>query len=317
MLFYYVQLRLKQFLRFYSFSDIHPLLGIPVTLLLFIFLSAMLFVKTPYAGWVYCGLAIYIVTELQPAKHNDYLRQMLPRSMFFKAKLAENLVILLPFFLVMAWYHTWLQLLTAIACIIPYSWFNLKMPKPKLKALRTPYAPYAFEHNMVFRSMFVVYIIYILLLVIGAVVQNFYVFLAPFFIMLFFSTTAYSLPEEPFYIWIYKTGAGNFLFSKLKTLVVNYSITFAPFLLLGALFYTSQLPVVLLCLVVGILALAGCLFIKYHFYPSAIVVQVSQLVFFAFTVACMASPLMLPAVVLFLLFSFLRAKRNLKFILKC
>jgi hypothetical protein len=63
--------------------------------------------------------------------------------------------------------------------------------------------------------------------------------------------------------------------------------------------------------------MTGCLFIKYHFYPSAIVIQISQMLFFVLTVSCLASPLMLPAVVLFLIFSYFRARRNLKYILKC
>jgi hypothetical protein len=84
MLFYYTSLRLKQFIRFYRFSDIHPLIGIPVTIVLFIFVSALLFEKVPSAHWLYLGLALAVITELQQEKRNAYLRQMLSRSNFLK-----------------------------------------------------------------------------------------------------------------------------------------------------------------------------------------------------------------------------------------
>jgi hypothetical protein len=227
-------------------------------------------------------------------------------------------MILSPFVAVMAWYQAWMQIAVAIALIIPYSYFSVKMPKPKLRALRTPFALHAFEQNMAFRSMFLVYIGYLLLLVVGVVSQNFYVFLAPFFILLLLTTTVtYGLPEEPFYIWVYRSGAKVFLFRKLRALLISFGITFLPFALLATIFYSSQLPVVLLCLIVGLLSMVGCLFIKYHFYPSTVVIQISQIVFFGFTVACVASPLMLLVVLPFLVFSFFKAKRNIKYILKC
>ncbi|RYD57876.1 MAG: hypothetical protein EOP56_06270 [Sphingobacteriales bacterium] len=317
MLFYYLSLRLKQFLRFYRFSDIHPLIGIPVTLILFAFGSALLFEKVPMPEWLYLIATLGAVMELQGEKTNAYLRQMLSQVNFFKAKLGENLLILLPFIGIMVWKHAWIQIALTIALVVPYSWFSVKMPKPKLKAMRTPFAPYAFEHNMVFRSVSMMYVGYVLLLITGVVVQNFYVFLAPFFLLLFFTIVTYGLPEEPYYIWVYRTGANKFLLRKLKTLVINYLITFSLFALLGAVFYTSQLPMIALSFAVGLLCMIGCLFIKYHFYPSAIVIQISQMLFFALTVSCLASPLMLPAVVLFLIFSYFRARRNLKYILKC
>lgn len=314
---YYVSLRLKQFLRFYSFSDIHPVIGVPVTIILFLFASALLFDKAPYPTWLYLAVTISAVAQLQSAKTNGFLKQRVSPSVFFQCKLAENAIMLLPFLAVMAYYRCWWQMLIAIAFILPYSRYSIGIAMPKLKAIPTPYMAYAFEFNLAFRTFFLVYIIYIVLLVTGGLVHNFYVFLVPFFLLLFFLQTAFGLIEEPYYIWVYRSSAAGFLFRKLKTICLSYGITILPFLALGAVFYYSELPAIFLCALIGLLAISGGMLIKYHFYPSTIVVQISQLLFFGFTIACVASPLMLPAVLLFMLFSFFRAKRNIKTMLQC
>jgi hypothetical protein len=314
---YYVLLRAKQFIRFYSFSDIHPLRGVPITLGLFTFVSALLYDKAPYPAWIYMVLSVAALTELQNEKTNSFLKQMTSRSTFFKIKLAENSLILLPFVLVMAYYHSWLQLIIAIALVIPYSYSSAKLPKPKLKALKTPYAGYAYEGNFGFRSMFFAYVLYAALLIVGCAVHNIYVFMVPFFILLFCMQAVYGEIEEPIYIWMYRTSAGGFLKKKLSVLFRNYLITFAPFLLLGLVFYYAEWPLLLLCFMAGLLANIGSMLIKYHFYPGRMIVQISQMVFFGCTVACLAMPVMLFAVVLFLLFSAYRARTNLKYILKC
>lgn len=313
----YIILRLRQFVRFYSFSDIHPLLGIPATAVIFAVLSAVVYHKAPYAHWVYCGLTLLTVTELQNAKTNSFLKQMLTRNVFFRVKLAENLLLLLPFAMVMVYYNSWLQLLAAVAFTLPYSYSSAKLPKPQLKALGTPYSGYAYEANFGFRAMFAGYVLYALLLVAGCIAQNVYVLMVPFFILLFCMVAAYGELEEPVYIWTYRATAGGFLKKKFYTLLRNYSITFAPFLLLGLVFCHREWAIVLLCFGAGLVALTGAMLIKYHFYPGRVVVQITQMLFFGCAVAGLAIPPMLGAALLFLFFSAWRARANLKTILQC
>lgn len=313
----YLLLRLRQFVRFYSFSDIHPLIGIPVTCLLFAALSAVVYHKAPYAAWVYAGVAMLAITELQNVKTNSFLKQLLTKEVFFKIKLAENMLMLLPFAAVMVYYQSWWQLLTVLVLAVPYSYYSAKLPRPQLKALPSPYKGYAYEANFGFRSMFFGYVLYLLLLVAGCIAQHVYVLMVPFFLLLFCMVAAYGELEEPIYIWTYRTTAGGFLKKKFYTLVRNYCITFAPFLLLGLVFCYAEWQVVLLCFAAGLTAVTGSMLIKYHFYPGRTIVQITQMIFFGCTVAGLAMPPMLAASLLFLAFSAWRAKRNIKTILKC
>lgn len=313
----YIQLRLKQFVRFYSFNGMHPLLGIPLTALVHVVLSALLYDKAPYADWIYAAVAMGTVTELQNDKTNNVLRQMLTKQLFFKVKLLENVMILLPFIIIMAYYQSWLPLLSVLLLIIPYSYSSKKLPKPQIRSLATPYKGYAYEGNFAFRAMFVAYIIYVGLLVVGSLVQNPYVLFIPFFILLYCLQAAYGELESPIYIWTYRMSAGKFLRQKLYTLLRNYIITFLPFLLLGVVIYNEEWQMFLFSFCIGLLSIIGSLFIKYHFYPSRIIVQISQVVFFGITIAGIGVPQMLLLSILFIVYAAYKARRNLQTILKC
>lgn len=315
----YISLRLKQFARFYSFNGMHPLMGIPLTALLFVALSAYIYYRLPatYAAWVYCAVTIGAITELQNAKSNNFLKQLLSRPAFFKVKLPENLLILLPFVVMMCWQQSWLQLLVVVFFTIPYSFYNSKLPRPQLKAINTPYRGYAYEANFGFRTVFFAYVLYALLLVVGCAVQNVYLLLVPFFLLLFFIQTIYTKMEAPMYIWVYRTTAGAFLRKKFNTLAINYGITFAPFLLLGLVFYTAEWEILLLCFVSGLIATTGSMLIKYHFFQGGVLVQIVQFTFFACIMGGLAMPGMLVTALLFIPYSSWRAKANIKNILKC
>lgn len=313
----YILLRLKQFARFYAFSGIHPLLGIPATSVVFAFVSALLYQKLPYAQWVYCAMTIAAVTELQHTATNSFLKQVHTRINFFKIKLPENLLLLIPFLLVMVYYKSWWAMIAAIAFVLPYSYYNTKLPKPRVRQLPTPYAGYAYEANFGFRAMFPAYLIYVALLIVGCVVQNVYVLMVPFFILLFCITVPYTEPEQPMYVWMHRMSAVSYMKNKWVTLFKNYIITFMPYLLLGVIFYTAQWPLLLLSFAIGLIAVSGSMIIKYHFYQGGIIAQITQMIFVVCAMGSIVMPAMLVVLLLFMSFSTYKAMRNLKTILKC
>jgi|GEM_PF-3160015 len=315
----YISLRLKQFARFYSFNGMHPLLGIPLTGVLFTLLSILLYNRIPgtNAAWVYCGLTIAAITELQNTKSNDLLKRMMTPKGFYSIKLAENLLLLLPFASIMAYQQSWLQLAAVLTFTIPYSYYSTKLPRPQIKALPSPYKGFAYEANYGFRAMFVAYLLYIALLIAGCVTGNVYILLPPFFILLFCMVASYSEMEAPIYIWMYRITATGYLARKWYTLAVNYCITFLPFLLAGLVFYIAEWQLIVLCFTAGLVALTGVMFIKYQFYGGGVITQIMQFLFCGCIMAGIAMPVIAATAILYLPFAGWRAHRNIKNILQC
>ena len=68
--------------------------------------------------------------------------------------------------------------------------------------------------------------------------------------------------------------------------VIGYNISYALFMIVGLIFFTEQAGMLFMCYAAGLMGLTGCMLIKYHFYPGAIVVQISQFVFLGFVIGC-------------------------------
>ncbi len=311
MLGYYIHLRLRQFVRFFSFNDVNPLVGIPVLAVLFVFVSLLVFDKLPHAAWVYAGMAALTVAELQQDRTNRYLQSLTDRKTYFRLKLAENLLYYVPFALFLLFRLLFVQFAVCLVFTVVYSAFNVKLARPALKSVRTPYRAYSFEHNYAFRLFFILYLIYIAIMLVAIPAGNVYLFITPYFILLFFVQTAYGLPEEPFYIWVHRMSAGAFLKNKAGQVLRNTFINTLPFLLLGSIFFTGQLVLILICCLFGFVANVGSMLVKYQFYPNDFIVQISQLLLFGFTMACFISPPGIIIVIVFLVYSFFRAKNNL------
>lgn len=295
----------------------HPTIGLPLIAGIFIFISAMVYYKAPYPAWIYTFIALSSITEVQHTKTNSFLAQTVNTKMLFRIKLTENLLILLPFVIVMCYYQSWWQITVALPLVVLYSASNKKLPRPKVKALPVPFRGHSYEANFGFRSMFPAYVLYVLLLVVGSLVQNVYVLLAPFFIQLLFIQLSFSEVEDPQYIWMHRMSANAFLKDKFVTLLRNYAIVFTPFLVAGLIAYTNEWSLLLLCFIVGLVSVTGAMLIKYLLYPAQFIIQVTQLMFFGGAVGGLAMPQMLAVCIVFIVYAVVRARKKLKTILKC
>lgn len=314
---FYITMRLKQFWRFFSFNQVNPFIGIVSLSFLFIVVSLLLLEKAPYPEWLFAALAVVSVMELQPALSNSFFKEHVDNKTYYRAKLLENIFLILPFIGILLAKQYFIQPMLLMVFVVAYSYYNVKIPKPKLKALKSPYLPYAIEWHNSFRTYAAVYILHLLLLIPGVISGNFYVYLVPFVLLLFFMTTTYGVVEDQFFIWVYRSTANRFLLRKLKAMAAGYTLSFVVFALVGVVFYHTHIGMLMLSLVAGFIALTGSLFIKYHFYPGEFVIQISQVIFFGLTIGSFASPPLGILVILILLFSFFKARNNLKTILQC
>lgn len=314
---YYISLRLKQFWRFFRFNQFHPVLGAILAVAIFAAVSFVWFEKVPYSGWSFSGIAFLLLMELQAANSNKFLAQHVTRQVYFKSKLVENMLLILPFLVTLILKHEYIPATVLSIITFPYSRYNFKIARPKLRALKSPYPAHSLEWHNSFRSFVIVYLLHVLLLVPGIISHNFYVYMVPFFLLLFFLNTVYAVLEDKSYIWLYRNSASSFLFKKAKTMATSYFSTVTLFLISGLVFYPSQIGMLALCTIAGFICLLGSIFIKYHFYPGEFVIQISQLVFMGITLGGLANPSLFLLSVLMLVFSYFRARNRLKSILQC
>lgn len=314
---YYLSMRLKQFWRFFPFNGFNPLAGIVLSVVVFAVLSLLVFEKAPEPGWVYLAMAILGLAELQSSDANSYLKEHTTGSAYYSCKLVENILIAIPFAAILLFKQAYLQVGCLFAFIPVYSIANISIPKPKLRALKSPFPAHAFEWHFAFRLFPVVYVLHILLMIPAVIADNFYIMLVPFILLLFILITAYGMLEDRFMIWVYRKTAKAFLWSKFKSLFVGYNISYALFMIVGLIFFTGQAGMLFMCYAAGLIGLTGCMLIKYHFYPGAIVVQISQFVFLGFVIGCFFNPAMVILCLLLMMFSYYKAVAKLKSILSC
>ncbi|MBL7717708.1 MAG: hypothetical protein JNL72_02640 [Flavipsychrobacter sp.] len=310
-------MRFRQFLRFFSFHEINPVIGVVLALLLFLGFSEAVFIKLPHPGIAYAGIAFVLLLQMQSPAANGYLLHSVGQRIFFRAKLAEHFIVLLPFgveLLVHGFYREALGLLLVLPA---YSWWSFAVPRPRRFALRTPYMRHSFEFLSGFRTYWVIYPLHLLMLVAAVLSANIYVLLVAYFWLLLFLFTFYGRLEDATYIWLYRASAGRFLLRKAWPLLAQYLVSVSLFVVCGAVFFTPELPLLLLCVVAGLLGLLGSMFLKYQFYPSEFVVQVSQMILLGLVVLCLFSPPYLVLLVVLLTYSFFKAKSKLKAILQC
>jgi len=312
----YIGIRLRQFWRFFSFNGINPVAGITI-LALFALLSVLLFEKMRYAPALYTLGAFHIIMQLQQAPANKFLRDNTTPAIFFRAKLAEHMLVALPFIMVLLYMQALLYGLGLVVAIVPYSYFSFSLPKLRTMHLPVPYQQYSFEWLFNFRVYQVAYILHILLLATGVAVNNYYICMLGWLILLYAMVTSYGVIEDAIYIWVFRINAANFLGRKMRALVINYTITFLLFSVVCFVLFPGDRMLTFICLLVGILTLMGSLFMKYQFYPSVFIVQLSQMLLFGFAVASIVSPPFIIAIIAFLLFSYIRARKKVKTILQC
>jgi hypothetical protein len=316
MVWYYVTLRLKHFWRFYSFNSLHPLIGIPLTILAFSLFSYIFFTKAPHPEWMYLPVGMLGLLQMQNGAANNFLKDN-ARRQYVPAKVAENFLIIFPFVVVLIYFKAYWQAVIFGGVVAPYSIFNLSISKPRAIVLRSPYLQYGFEFNYGFRVFSWFYVLHILLLVVGIISQNYKVYLLPFVIQLFFLCSIFGYVEDPFYIWIYRKTPAQFLHSKAWMVCINYCITFALFVVAGLIAYPHHYLLIISITGLGLIAVLGAMVLKYHFYPSAMSIQIAQTIFFFLCLGCIIIPALLVFVVAFFIFSYFRARARLKNILVC
>ncbi len=98
---FYFTLQYKMLNRHISDFGLHPFWGYLLSFIIFIGLSLYLFHLTAFAPFIYIFIALGFVYRLSEKSRNDFISQCFNESGYYKIRIVENLICVLPFIILL------------------------------------------------------------------------------------------------------------------------------------------------------------------------------------------------------------------------
>lgn len=256
------QLRLERKLKEVGIS---PPLGMLCAGILFIILSAFLFTKTTYAPIIYLAFYVVLCINLGQKEYDVLIRQIFTKTDYFKIRLIENGIGMIPFFIYLVYESQILSALSLIPIGLITSFWKPR-PTPSF-VMPTPFKKFPFEFVVGFRKSYW-FIIIILLLMFQAIrVDNYNLAVFSFGLLFFTAMSFYLKPEKAYFVWIHNRKTQAFLLEKFKTSMICMTLlSVIPYIALVVI-YPERIFITTLVLIVGLIFLSSMILAKYSAFP--------------------------------------------------
>ena len=262
----YFLLQYKMINRKLKEAGINPVIGYSLGLTGFILISEYVFQNTDFAKYLVLLASFSFLFKLSEKNRADFLLTTFGDSKTKRIRVAENLMISLPFITVLIFKNAFLEsaLLLALAIILAtFSFrtnFNITIP--------TPFFRYPFEFTVGFRKSFYIFPVAYGLTVIAINVDNLNLGIFAMLLVFLISLSYYTKPENEYYVWVHAETPKNFILNKLKLALRNIFILSFPILLGLLIFYPEEFNVILLFYFLGVVFLWTIILAKYSAYPQ-------------------------------------------------
>ena len=302
---YYFLLQYRMLNRRMTEAGLHPAFGYLIAVVAFIGLSDYFFFKIHAAIYIYPLLCLFYVLSHSEVARNDFLRSSFSIADYFKVRLVENTVIMLPFGVFLAYKGHWLVTagLLVSGTLLAFTPFRFR----QLFTLRTPFYRYPFEFAVGFRKTYPVIMFAYFIAYMSVAVDNFDLGIFALLVLGLICLTYYGSPERKFYVWIFSFGPRRFLFHKVWAALLFSTMLSLPVLLGLGLYFSDHILVLLLVQGLSYLYLLTFLLAKYSAFPEPVSVPQGILIAFGFVLP----PLLLGIIPMF----YIRSIKKLKVIL--
>lgn len=234
--------------------------------IVFIAFSVWLFFKIPLAVYIYPVIALSIVLKLSEHRRNNFLKNLFPLHQFYKLRIIENVLIILPFLLFLIYKNLLLAapglLIAAIALVLFDSAKDINLTIP------TPFYKKPFEFIVGFRKSVIFILLAYILTIISIVYQNFNLGVFSLLLIFFICFSFYAQPETVFYVWIYHLNARAFILNKIIIALFFSTVLCLPAAILLGVFFSANIYLVIGCQLLGYVFLTTIVLAKYSAYPS-------------------------------------------------
>ncbi len=303
MLKFYLMLQVRRIQRKILDLDlgVHPIVGYFLIVTAFLGLSIALFFKIKYILYLYLLIAMKIVSIWSNPDHRDFLKLTYSKADYYKIRLTENLVSVLPFVLCLACSGYWLDALILLMLSVLMIFYSFKV-KWKI-VIPTPFYKYPYEFIIGFRLSFcMVFLAYFLTYI--AMRFNYKIGYFAIITVSILCIMFYMKVEDPFYVWIFSSKARQFLFEKIRIAVLFLFILCLPILVALSISNPDKIPVILAFQLLGTCYLTAGVLCKYTSFPD--IIHLRETLFLLYSV-------MFPPLLLFTLpFFYIQSARQLE-----
>ena len=276
----YFQLQFKLLNRRFKELGFEPWFAYLLILLTLLTAMHQSFERYSFAPYVFVALCMLLQLNLGNQKRIDFLKTIFTTRKFRRIRILENTLLALPFMIEFIVYQKWIALTILGFVTILLALVSIKISQQK--TLPTPFSNHPFEFSVGFRSAFLLLIACYILMGIGLYVDNFNLGMFSILALFVFCMGFYTQPEEEFYVWIHHHSTSTFLFSKVKTALLNVSLLSAPLVLILLGFYPMNGGYIALFVLITFVFMIAVVFAKYAAYPNEI--QLIQVFFLGISI---------------------------------
>ncbi len=272
---------------------VHPLGLLLIGLTLFVVLAEYLYSKTSYAPYILIIGGIQTTAQLNGMQRNEYLKIVFSSSQYLKVRLCENLIVLLPFLILLLCHKDLLPAL--ILGILGALLIGYRRIAHQSSSLYTPFGTKLYEFAQGFRRTYLISALLFFLLAAGVSYQNFNLSIFSFIILFLIMGQNYQTGEPDFFIWSFDRSSKKFIRLKIQYLVYNASILTLPMGIILGLFFPENWMITILIFFIGHIYLLNMLLAKYASHPGSISMPYGILV----TISLILAPMLIPTAVFF------------------
>jgi hypothetical protein len=302
----YLGLQLTMFKRRIIEFGLNPILGFSIIFTAFYGFSIYLFTKTEYANYLYIIIALGIVLQYSEINRNDFLKFIYPKHNYFKIRVLENLITVVPFIIFLCYKIEFFSALLLIVVSILFSFLNTN--KKVNSTIPTPFYRKPFEFIVGFRKSLLGILFAYFLTAMSLTYHNFNLGIFSLLLIFLLCLSFYSEPENEFYVWVHKLKVNGFLFDKMITAILFSTIISLPITIALLIFYQTNIKAVFGFQTLGYCYLLTVILAKYSAYPQKM--NLSQGILLALSITM--PPLLLALVPFF----YIQSKKRLKEILE-
>lgn len=243
-------------------------IGYSLLFIVFYFFSELLFSKTEYAIYLYCFIALSLVSKLSEITRNDFLKSIFKRKKYLKVRMLENGAVALPFVLFLGyknWFVFAFLLLLLVMCL---GLINLKTKWNFV--IPTPFGKNPFEYTIGFRKTFYMFPIAYVLAFMAVSIGNFNLGVFSMVLITILCLSFYLKPENEYFVWNFSLVPQEFLFKKIKKCLMYFSLLVLPALIALGISFFEKIDLLLLFLIVCYTYLIAIIFAKYAAFPNEV-----------------------------------------------
>ncbi|MEN1783880.1 MAG: ABC transporter permease [Bacteroidota bacterium] len=245
-----------------------PLIAYPLMLIVFFVLSQYLFAKTTIAVYAYVLLALVIILSNSNRKKNEFLKSIFPQPKYWALRIIENGILSIPFLLFLAYQQQWLWVLLLSITAPLMICFDFKTNRNF--TIPTPFGKKPFEFPIGFRKTWLLLLIAYYVCWIAITANNYNLGVFSIIATCFICMSYYNEAEKAYFVWIFRESPSTFLFEKIKTALIYFSLLSTPILVGLCSYFEKNILTLIGFFLLGCAYLSAFVLAKYAAYPRKI-----------------------------------------------